>query len=219
MDTRAVVFDIDGTMYPNWRMYVISLPFAVMNVRLLRHFAAARRTIRTLPTPVDVHAVQSEMVARNLRVSREKARELIDRKIYSSWERLLRHVRLFPQIETVVDQLRADGYALGVLSDFPTNQKLDLLGLGGRWDVVLSSEEVGALKPDPAPFLEIAERLGMAPAEVLYVGNNYRYDVIGAKRAGMKAAHLASRPPKDTIADVSFDRFTGLLEWIRNNDD
>lgn len=213
------MFDIDGTMYPNWRMYIVSGPFALRNHRLIRAFAAARKRIRALPGPVDVHAVQAEIVAERLGGEPDLVRAAIDREIYARWEQLLRRVPLFPEVPRVIDELRKEGIALGVLSDFPTNQKLDLLGIAGRWDAVLSSEEVGALKPDPAPFLAIARELNTDPSDVLYVGNNYAYDVIGAKRAGMKAAHLVGRAPSGSVADFSFRRFRDLLHWIRGVDD
>jgi FMN phosphatase YigB (HAD superfamily) len=49
----------------------------------------------------------------------------------------------------------------------------------------------GRGKPQPAPFLEAARRLGVVPARTVFVGDDLRCDVYGARRAGMRAIHFA----------------------------
>jgi putative hydrolase of the HAD superfamily len=62
------------------------------------------------------------------------------------------------------------------------------MGIDSFWDAVLCTEHIGSLKPDSAPFAELAKALGVEPGKILYVGNSFRYDVAGAKKAGMSAA-------------------------------
>ena len=80
---------------------------------------------------------------------------------------------------------------------------LEYLGLVGFWDVTMCTEESGYLKPDPEPFLLLAERLGFVPEQILYVGNSYAYDLVGGHAAGLRTAHRVRRPPKGLIADVT----------------
>lgn len=49
------------------------------------------------------------------------------------------------------------------------------------------SDEVGCGKPDRRIFITAAEKLGVAPSNIVHVGDNPEHDVQGAKRAGMKA--------------------------------
>ena len=101
-----------------------------------------------------------------------------------------------------------DGLRVGVVSDSPfTREKLAALGLGAGWDAIVSADEAGALKPNPEPFLRIARLLQVAPGEVLFVGNSYPRDVVGAHRAGMRAAHFTRRPVRAGVASVSFSRY------------
>jgi putative hydrolase of the HAD superfamily len=95
-------------------------------------------------------------------------------------------------IETL-KALKEAGVKLGLLSDFPPEVKLENLGLAGLWDTVLCSEASGCLKPSPLPFLELAKNMGYPPEEMLYVGNSFRYDVVGSQKTGMKAAWVVSR--------------------------
>jgi FMN phosphatase YigB (HAD superfamily) len=40
------------------------------------------------------------------------------------------------------------------------------------------------------------------------------YDVVGAKGAGMRAAHLCRRPVRNSIADFSFRDYRQLPPWV-----
>lgn len=53
---------------------------------------------------------------------------------------------------------------------------------------VLVSEAARSYKPDPALFREAADRLGLAPHEVLHVGDSLVDDVVGARAAGLRVA-------------------------------
>ena len=64
-------------------------------------------------------------------------------------------------------------------------------------------------------FLE--EKLKISPEQIIYVGNEYKYDIIGAKKAGMKAAHLAQKPVPDSAADMTFSDFRDLQGYILGN--
>ena len=41
-----------------------------------------------------------------------------------------------------------------------------------------------------------------------------KYDIIGAKRAGMQTAHLAEKPVPDSVADITFSDFDDLRSYI-----
>jgi FMN phosphatase YigB (HAD superfamily) len=61
----------------------------------------------------------------------------------------------------------------------------DQVGLELR--LVISSCDCGAAKPNPAIFIEAARRTGLAPGEILHVGDSWELDVEGALRAGYGA--------------------------------
>jgi 2-haloacid dehalogenase len=60
-------------------------------------------------------------------------------------------------------------------------------GLAGFFSAVLISEEVGAAKPDPRFFNAAIDALGLAPSQLLCVGDNPVADVGGARAAGIDA--------------------------------
>lgn len=153
------------------------------------------------------------MIARSMKREPGKVYAQVEVNLYKNWERDFRFLRPFPHVKTMLTELKARGnLKLGVLSDFPVKQKLSFMGLGEYWDAAFSSEDVNYLKPRPGPFLALAERMGLAPEEILYVGNNPRYDVEGAKGVGMKTALLGRHG--DHGADFVFTDYRRLGEYI-----
>ena len=210
MDVDAVAFDIDGTLYPNSRMYVNSVLFALFRLRFLYHFSGVRKQIRKV-RPLDTFRVaQAEMLAMSMGTSYEAAYRRIDHAIYCRWQRIFRNIRPFPYLSDFLLKLKSSGYPIGVMSDFPVGDKLAHLNLPHVWDCVISSEDTGYLKPNPEPFLAVASSLGTEPERVLYVGNSYDYDIVGASSVGMKTAHFASKPAEHSVADITFDDYRVL---------
>jgi len=154
----AVAFDLDGTLYPNRRLYAKLLPFGVRNWRLLIAFSKAREIIRQeqekSPASVrpDFYDYQAMLTAKMLNAPADVIKQKIETLMYRGWEPLFSNIKLFPHVRELLAELRAAGLKLGLLSDFPPKAKLENLGLAGLWDTVLCSEEVGALKPSVHPF-------------------------------------------------------------------
>ena len=93
----------------------------------------------------------------------------------------------------------ASRYRLAVLSNWPLAATIDRYTEVAGWSphlaAVVVSQRVGTIKPHPAIFAAARSALGdPAPAAILHVGDDWAADVVGAKRAGWRAAWLASRP-------------------------
>ncbi len=82
-------------------------------------------------------------------------------------------------------------------------------------------EPVVTGKPAPAFFLSAAETLGMAPDQLLMVGDDIRGDVEGAQRAGLHAllVRTGKFQPQDLESglrpDAVLDSVAGVPEWWR----
>ena len=189
MKFSAVAFDLDGTLYPNFRLYFRLIPFLFREQRLLRAFRKARiRLRRSGAYGGDFYELQARLMGEILNEIPERVRDRTEKLIYRGWEPLFKKIRLFPHVKETLDIFREKGIKMGLLSDFPPETKLENLRLTGYWDAVVCSEHSGRLKPDPVSFLELARKMGKNPEDILYVGNSVSYDVEGARRAGMKAA-------------------------------
>jgi 2-haloacid dehalogenase len=92
-----------------------------------------------------------------------------------------------------LERLADGGLRLAALTNSPLDvaeEQLAGAGLRDRFEAVLSADEVGALKPAPAPYRLVAERLGVAIGDVRLVAA-HAWDVAGALAAGCAAAFVA----------------------------
>ena len=113
----------------------------------------------------------------------------IARAIEVYFSAFIEFCHLIPGSEEMLGALKAR-YPLGLLSNFthpPAAQAiLDGLGLTSFFDVVLISGEVGYRKPHASVFRLLVEKLGVAPEELLYVGDDPEPDIDGARSAGVQ---------------------------------
>ena len=216
----AVAFDLDGTLYPDFSLFIRLVPSFFKWQRLLRAMGRARSHLRESGAyGGDFYELQARIMAEILGGEAEKVREKTDQLIYRGWEPLFRKIEPFPYVRETLDAFRREGISMGILSDFPPEKKLEHMKISGYWDTVVCSEETGRLKPDPLPFLELARRMGKNPEEILYVGNSVSYDVGGARRAGMKTALIRSRRkkrPAAAIPDFVFYDYRQLRDFVLN---
>lgn len=217
---RAVAFDVDGTLYPNLPMLLLSALHAVPRLRFLRAFSRVRREIRQEYPIQDFPALQKQMLGDALGVTSGEAGKRIGTWLERDLDAVYRRLSPYPHVDACIHRLRSAGLKTGVLSDFPIGEKLRYLGLDGLWDCVLASEESGYLKPRPEPFLRLAECLDEPPEHIVYIGNSYEYDIVGAQRVGMKTAFLKKKRQHRGSADIAFSDYRELapaiLEFVRS---
>jgi HAD superfamily hydrolase (TIGR01549 family) len=65
-------------------------------------------------------------------------------------------------------------------------------GLFEFLDETVFSSDVGLWKPNAAAFCCIVDRLGVAPAEAVFLGDLPEIDVVGAQRAGLRAVWITT---------------------------
>jgi len=224
---KAVSFDLDGTLYPNYRLYRRLLPFFLIHPFFYRAFTLVRHKLHssdwaeTAPAPCSsFYDEQASLMAAILHQKQKAVREKAERVIYRRWETLFSGVKPFPFVRETLDAFRKAGLRLAVLSDFPPGRKISILGLDGFFEVVFSTEETGRLKPSRVPFAALAKLLNLEAQEILYVGNSPRYDAAGARLAGMKTALIKRSVfstgycPNTGEADFVFRNYRQLREYV-----
>lgn len=101
------------------------------------------------------------------------------------------------------------------------NADLERIGLSRHFAFQLGSREFGAAKPDPGIFHAACERLGVAHAQVLHVGDHMEMDVAGAMRAGLRGCWINREADTWNLPglqpDLQFDTLTGLADWLDAN--
>ena len=207
---RGLSFDVDGTLY---RVRRARVAWRLRRDRgLLIALLAAREKIRREPPLADAAALErreAELVAPALDLSTSEVRARLDRLRERLPEALCRGMRPYPGVRAALEAAAARGLRLATLSDFDPVPKLRYLGLEGLpWSAHVGAEALGALKPQPVPFRAVAEALGLAPSDVVHVGDRERLDVRGALGAGLRAWRFDPRGDGSSRAERSFSRYT-----------
>lgn len=212
---EAVAFDIDGTLYPSWKLF-IRMPFYILrNFRFYLHFNKIRNTLHTTAPLSDLYEYQARLYAESAHVSVEDARKKIQRISYDGLISKFRKIKPYKYAYEFMKNCKDAGLKVGILSDFPPSQKEEIWGMKELCDVCIGSEEAGCLKPCIYPFGILSQKLGVEPSKILYVGNSHRYDVLGAKNAGMRTAYILTGinklfNRKNPEADISFRNYREL---------
>lgn len=95
---------------------------------------------------------------------------------------------LYEDVIPAIKSLKEKGYILGLV----TNLREDIgiytrkLGLEPYIKFAVTSGEVGFPKPDPRIFQAALEKAGVEGKEAVFVGDQYRIDVVGARSAGIQ---------------------------------
>lgn len=216
---KAVAFDIDGTMYPDLNLYIKIAPYFLKNLNFFIQYNKVRKILhRTAPLP-DFFEYQGRLLGEYMQIPTPEARRLIDEKVYHGLCRYFDIVKPYPHVLETFMKFKEAGLKVAILSDFPPHQKGNIFGCAPYCDVIMGSEECGALKPSAYTFGILAGRIGCRPEEILYVGNSITSDVQGAKSAGMKTAYIYSgwrrifrKRAKD--ADFSFFNYRQLQKIV-----
>ena len=113
------------------------------------------------------------------------------REIYTEWA-ANQHFELYDDVPAVLRELTTAGIRVGLISN--SHRCLDSFqshfDLREHVAAALSSADHGFMKPHPSIFQAALDRLGVAPAESVMVGDSVSQDIEVALRVGMRAALL-----------------------------
>ncbi|HYO44919.1 MAG TPA: HAD family hydrolase [Candidatus Limnocylindrales bacterium] len=115
-------------------------------------------------------------------------------------------------------------YRLAILSNWPLAATIDRYAEAAGWAphlaAVVVSQRVGVIKPHPGIFAAARAALGDPdPASILHVGDDWAADIVGAKRAGWRAAWLTARPEDSPLPSSARDESVAADLVIDSLDD
>ena len=97
-----------------------------------------------------------------------------------------RNAKVYPGVLEGLASLRALGVPLGVVTnkaDTFIQPLLEQTGLSGYFEVLVGGDRLPKVKPDPMPLVWACGRLGVSPAEALFIGDSIN-DALAARAAG-----------------------------------
>jgi len=101
-------------------------------------------------------------------------------------------MRCYPEVREVLASLQSQGCRLGIVSNWSWNlrDRVAQVELDAFFEIVWASAYAGCNKPHPRIFHQALEQMNLSPERVLYVGDSYQHDVIGARNAGVEVVLL-----------------------------
>lgn len=211
---RAVAFDLDGVL----------LDTETINVRAaFDGFAAFGYPLDDTDAReiVGRHPVDYVPVLAGRRGVPEPLLESIIRRQNSTYFRLWREEsRMLPGSLEALDLCRERGLPVALATSSGranVEEALDRFGLRGYFEITLTKDDVTARKPDPEIYTCAADRLRVAPEELLVIEDS-AHGVRSAKRAGTICVAVSSPVvpiPESSEADYRIATLEGFPALLR----
>ncbi len=223
---KAISLDLDDTLWPIWP--TIERAEQVLHAWLADHapataalhdsphaLRAIREEVGTLRPDLrhDLSGLRRESI--RLALARSGDDPVLAEAAFEAFFAARQQVTLFPDALRGLEFLCAR-YPLVSVSN--GNADLQRTGLAPYFRGALSAASFGVGKPDARIFHAAASLLGVAPEQVLHVGDDTVLDVLGAQDAGLQAAwanrNEAMWPHEGRAADITFLDFDELCDAL-----
>ncbi|MFW9812989.1 MAG: HAD family hydrolase [Candidatus Thorarchaeota archaeon] len=207
---EAVVFDLDSTLtntqdYPmiasEWLLrksghYSEEEMSTYVRTLVIRYRQAIQEIVDGAPyrNPSDI--VRSAMEYSLSVLKLDVAPELIEEAFYRFKSLHIELSTVRDNVVEVLESLTAKGKKLGVISNsFEGHARIILtnLNLLHYFSTILDGESIQTYKPSRIPFEQAARNLNVDISKIVYIGDEYYADMVGAKRAGMTTIWINNR--------------------------
>jgi putative hydrolase of the HAD superfamily len=132
------------------------------------------------------------------------------------WNAFIKKMQLYDGTMELLACLRERDIKIGICSDLTARiqfRKLMRLGLSNIVNAVVTSEECGREKPSEDMFKLVLDKLQVLPCDSIMIGDSLEKDVLGAKKAGMKAVLYGSCDNSE-VCVFSFNELREELDAI-----
>lgn len=189
MKYKAIFFDLDGTLLD-------SVPMIVK---------VTRETLESMGIHVDDvtlrHAIGIPLKAQAARFAPGREEQFLADYRAAYLPHANQDSHLFPGTLEMLAELRKQGCLIGLVTSKNlrgTSRAIELTGLTGLFDCIVTADDVKRHKPEPDPILHGMAQLGVTAEESLYVGDS-AFDVDMSQRAGvmMVAVSWGARTHKE----------------------
>lgn len=231
---KAVIFDLDNTIFDHNRVQRESLH------RIHSHYSD---TFKGLEFPVffDHYIENNELVWNQLfkgEITKETLRlrrfadilEFFGLDSSPALEMTDKYLDVYTEIayfmkgaRELLDNVRGR-FKLGMVTNgFADIQfiKLENLGIKDYFDVVVTSDEARAMKPDARIFEAAVKRLNCLVSECLFIGDSYENDIAGAAKCGMRTIWYRTEdyviPESSPVPDVIVTDLESITAIIKQN--
>ncbi|MCX7060785.1 MAG: HAD family hydrolase [Gammaproteobacteria bacterium] len=225
MTFKAITLDLDDTLWPVWP--TIRGAEAAANAWFAEH----------APSVLEAWSSEGRMALRQRIVSahpqrahdlgfirREMFRQMLGdcghdtghtETVYAIFMAARQRVSLYDGAAEALARLAAR-YPIVAISN--GNADLRAIGLDQHFRGALSASDFGAAKPDPTIFHAACTALALPPDAVLHIGDDAHADVVGARRAGLRAGWINAEgvawAHEEHAPEIEAESFAALVDQL-----
>ncbi|MFT7616063.1 MAG: HAD superfamily hydrolase (TIGR01549 family) [Candidatus Woesearchaeota archaeon] len=135
------------------------------------------------------------------------------------WKAFISTMKLDTDTKKVLKWIADQDIPMGIVTDMLSQvqyTKLKKFGISSYFDSIVTSQETGHDKPHKSNFMLISKKMGIAPKNLIMVGDNLHRDVLGAKSVGMKTVHIkrVTSTKAKVKADYTIKKLSELIKII-----
>ena len=198
---KGLLLDIDNTLYPYRKSHEVGLNAVFSLIESQFGIESAIANNAFLEARKDVHYTLSETAASHNRML--YFQKMLERlglpspsftlEIYEAyWGEFLNEMTTFDGVYEVLEKYKNRICLVTDLTAHIQHRKIKKLKLDRYLNLVVTSEEAGHEKPHPIMFNLSLEKLKCRKDEVCMIGDNFRKDILGASRLGIRSIWLNS---------------------------
>lgn len=218
MEIRAVLFDLDDTLYER------RVAFKSWATHFVGEHGSLLTASQIASTISELETLDANGYGDRYRFVAELTKQFPT--VTGSPDEILEQFRvgfveqlaLAPGVRILLQTLKTNDIPFGIItngSTIPQTRKIKRLGLDAFTDCIFISEAFGVKKPDATIFHAAAKCLNICPESILFVGDHLENDIIGANQAGMQTAWLRYENLEQNDVRVA-DYYLSHLTDVRN---
>lgn len=232
---KAVIFDLDDTLcnshevFPpaiekTFQEYLAHFPGKTVEEMLALERQAADLVFKdpTIPTPLALTLLWIK-IFELLEMKPDLKAIIAMRRM--TWESMYKTINLLPGAEDLLDYLISKKIKIGVLTNGPfleQAEKLIALGIDQKVDYLVGTDLTMVDKPDSRAFNYLLAKLGVKGEEAVMIGDYVEFDILGAKKVGMKALLLKHdfrkhTPEEEKEADLVVNNLGEALDYFKDS--
>ena len=211
MPSKGIIFDFDGTLYGDWRLWISIIEETLREFNLtVTPFQALELARKTIESGAARETVKISGIA--VALAREQGLdhdEEVRSHFFSKLDARMDETGPGEDIVRLLEQFRKKGLLMGIVT-FVTRprltRRLRTWKLEDYFETSITPGEVPEFKPHPDPYVKVIREFNLRPGDCCVVGDE-PVDMQGGKRAGTKAIGLpkgfySGKELKDAGADV-----------------
>lgn len=231
---QTVIFDVDDTLYDQLQPFRHAvqqiIPESFQHHEIIDLYKKSRAYSDAVfeqhmcgeITALDLQIYRIQKACDDFSISLTREQAIAFQQCYLSEQQ---HIKLFPEMEYLLDQLNQAEITLAVLTNGEYHhQMMKLAQLNiTNWiseSHLFISGQIGYSKPNIQAFQYVEDRMNLGKGQTLYIGDSFPNDVSGAKQAGWQAAWLNHRqrstPDPSIVPDYTFYHVQDVLTIVKD---